>query len=151
MRNGRKTQHFALALIKMISIVNTDLPVRLWALFLSVQQISFCRGGPSVVRACLDLELMGKSTLQCCRVTGVRMISMLIVIYLGGLLTVTFAAHAVGRRLTDSEAPPDHPLLVSLAAGAVWPLLVVGLVELSSVIVLTRVQPKAASEVGILA
>ena len=76
---------------------------------------------------------------------------MLLVIYLGGLLTVTFTAHAVGRRLTDSEAPPDHPLLVSLAAGAVWPLLVVGLVELSSIIVFTRVQPKTASEVGILA
>jgi hypothetical protein len=40
---------------------------------------------------------------------------------------------------------------MSLAAGAVWPLLVVGLVELSSVIVLTKVQPKTASEVGILA
>jgi hypothetical protein len=38
-----------------------------------------------------------------------------------------------------------------LAAGAVWPLLVVGLVELSSIIVFTRVQPKIASEVGILA
>ena len=79
------------------------------------------------------------------------MIIMLIVIYLGGLLTVTFAAHAVGRRLTHSEAPPDHPLLVSLAAGAVWPLLVVGLVELSSIVVFTRVQPTTASEVGISA
>jgi hypothetical protein len=74
---------------------------------------------------------------------------MLIVIYLGGLLTVTFAAHAVGRRLTDSEAPSDHPLLVSLAAGAVWPLLVVGLVELSSIMVLIKVQPQA--RIGTLA
>jgi hypothetical protein len=79
------------------------------------------------------------------------MIVMLIVIYLGGWLAVACAAYAAGRRLTDSESPPDHPLLMSLAAGAVWPLLVVGLVELSSVIVLTRVQPKIASEVGILA
>ena len=79
------------------------------------------------------------------------MIIMLIVIYLGGWLAVACAAYAAGRRLTDSEAPPDHPLLVSLAAGAVWPLLVVGLVELSSIIVLTRAQPKTASEVGILA
>ena len=79
------------------------------------------------------------------------MITMLIVIYLGGLLTVTFVAHAVGWRLTHREAPPDHPLLVSLAAGAVWPLLVVGLVELSSIVVFARVQPKTASEVGISA
>jgi hypothetical protein len=79
------------------------------------------------------------------------MIIMLIVIYLGGLLTVTFAARAAGRRLMDSKAPPDHPLLVSLVAGAVWPVLVVGLVELSSIMVFTRVPPKTASEVGILA
>jgi hypothetical protein len=79
------------------------------------------------------------------------MIIMLIVIYLGGWLAVACAAYAAGRALTDGESPPDHPLLMSLAAGAVWPLLVVGLVELSSVIVFTRVQPKAASEVGILA
>jgi hypothetical protein len=79
------------------------------------------------------------------------MIIMLIVIYLGGWLAVACAAYAAGRRVMDSESPPDHPLLVSLAAGAVWPLLVLGLVELSSVIVFTRVQPKTASEVGILA
>jgi hypothetical protein len=79
------------------------------------------------------------------------MIIMLIVIYLGGWLAVTFAAHAAGWLLTDSESPPDHPLLVSLAAGAVWPLLVVGLVELSSIMIFTRVEPKTASEVGIWA
>jgi hypothetical protein len=33
----------------------------------------------------------------------------------------------------------------------IWPLLVVGLVELSSIMVLTRDQPKPASKVGILA
>jgi hypothetical protein len=79
------------------------------------------------------------------------MVTMLIVIYLGGWLAVTCAALAAGKRLTDRESPPDHPLMVSLAAGAIWPMLVVGLVELSSIIVLTRVQPKTASEVGILA
>ena len=77
------------------------------------------------------------------------MVIMLIAIYLGGWLAVSFVAHAAGRRLTVGESP-DHPLLLSLAAGAVWPLLVVGLVELSSIMVLTRVQPKTASAVGIL-
>jgi hypothetical protein len=79
------------------------------------------------------------------------MVSMLIVIYLCGGLAVTCAAYAAGRHLTDHESPPAHPLLVSLVAGAVWPLLVVGLVELSSIIVFTKVQPKPASSVRISA
>jgi Na+-transporting NADH:ubiquinone oxidoreductase subunit NqrE len=79
------------------------------------------------------------------------MVIMLILIYLGGWLAVTCAAYAARRRLADRESPPDHPMLVSFAAGAVWPLLVVGLVELSSIMVLTRDQPKPASKVGILA
>jgi hypothetical protein len=79
------------------------------------------------------------------------MVIMLIVIYLGGWLAVTFVAYAAGKRLTGHESPPGHPLLVSLAAGAVWPLLVVGLVELSSIVVYAKVQPKPASNVGILA
>lgn len=41
--------------------------------------------------------------------------------------------------------------MVSFAAGAIWPLLVVGLVELGTIIVYTKVQPKPASNVGILA
>jgi hypothetical protein len=41
--------------------------------------------------------------------------------------------------------------MVSFAAGAIWPLLVVGLVELGSIIVYANVQPKPASNVGILA
>jgi hypothetical protein len=76
---------------------------------------------------------------------------LLTVIYLGGWLAVTCAAYAAGRRLMDRESPPVHPLMVSLAAGAVWPLLVVGLVELSSIMVFTRVEPKPTSDIGILA
>jgi hypothetical protein len=77
------------------------------------------------------------------------MVIMLIVIYLVGWLAVSFAAHAAGRRLIDRGSPPDHPLMVSVAAGAVWPLLVVGLVELSSIMVFTRVQPERTPKVGI--
>jgi len=76
---------------------------------------------------------------------------MLVVIYVGGWLAVTVAVYAAGRRLTDREAPATHPLMVSVAAGAVWPLLVVGLVELSSIIVFTKVPSKSRSSVGIVA
>jgi hypothetical protein len=40
---------------------------------------------------------------------------------------------------------------VSLIAGAAWPLLVVGLVEMSSVVVFTKVQSKPGPGVGIFA
>jgi hypothetical protein len=76
---------------------------------------------------------------------------MLIVVYLSGWLSVSIAAYAAGRRLTDRESPAAHPLMVSVVAGAVWPLLVVGLVELSSIIVLTKVPSKSRSSVGIVA
>jgi len=45
----------------------------------------------------------------------------------------------------------NHPLIVSVVAGAVWPLLVVGLVELSSTMVFTKVASKSRSSVGIVA
>jgi len=45
----------------------------------------------------------------------------------------------------------NHPLIVSVVAGAVWPLLVVGLVELSSTMVFTKVPSKSRSSVGIVA
>jgi hypothetical protein len=75
----------------------------------------------------------------------------LVPIYLGGLLPVTFAMYAAGRRLGDRQSPAHHPLVVSLVAGVVWPLLVVGLVELGSIMVLTKALAKPASNVGILA
>jgi hypothetical protein len=76
---------------------------------------------------------------------------MLIAVYILGWLAVACAAYAAGRHLADRESPPDHPLMVSVAVGAIWPLLVVGLVELSSIMVFARVQSKPATEVGILA
>ncbi len=66
------------------------------------------------------------------------MVDTLMAVYLIGWLPVTFAVYAGGRRVADRQSPPEHPLMVSFAAGAVWPLLVVGLVELSSVMVFAR-------------
>ena len=79
------------------------------------------------------------------------MVDMLIVIYLVGWLPVTFAVYVAGKRLSDRRTPAEHPVLVSLAAGALWPLLVVGLVELSSIIVCTRVPSKLGRGIGIYA
>lgn len=81
------------------------------------------------------------------------MVSMLMVIYLVGWLPASFAAYAAGMHLTDRQTPADRRfmVMVSVAAGAIWPLLVVGLVELSSVMVLTRVPTKPRKSVGIFA
>ena len=81
------------------------------------------------------------------------MVSTLIAIYLIAWLPVSSAAYAAGKRLTDRRAPADQPLMVivSLAAGAIWPLLVVGLVEMSSVMVLTKVPAKPRRSLGIYA
>jgi hypothetical protein len=75
---------------------------------------------------------------------------MLIVIYLAGWLPVSFATYAAGRRLSDRQTPANQPMMVmvSVAAGAVWPLLVVGLVEMSSVMVLTKVPSKPRQSVA---
>ena len=64
-----------------------------------------------------------------------------------------FAAYAAGKRLADRRTRPHQSLMVmvSLAVGAVWPLLVVGLVELSPVMVFTKVPSKTGHNVGIFA
>jgi hypothetical protein len=72
-------------------------------------------------------------------------------IYLIGWLPVSFAAYAAAKRLADKRAPAPRPLLVSVVAGGLWPLLVVGMVELSSVVVYTKLQPKPGPGVGIFA
>jgi hypothetical protein len=81
------------------------------------------------------------------------MVGTLIAIYLIGWLPMSVAAYAAGKRLADRKTAPDQPLMmvVSLAAGAIWPLLVVGLVEMSSVMVLTKVPSKPRRSIGIYA
>jgi hypothetical protein len=75
----------------------------------------------------------------------------LALIYLGGWLPVTLAAYAASKRLADKRAPAPRPFFVSLIAGGLWPLLLVGMIELSTVIVYMKRQPKPARGVGIFA
>ena len=81
------------------------------------------------------------------------MVSTVIAIYLIGWLPVSFAVYAAGKRLAEPRRAADDLLMVivSLAAGAVWPLLVVGLVELSSIVMLTRRPAASRDRVGIFA
>jgi hypothetical protein len=79
------------------------------------------------------------------------MVATLIIIYFVGWVLSSFAAYAAGKRLIDRQSPAVHPLMVSVVAGALWPLLVVGLVEMSSVMVLTKVPAKPQNSIGIYA
>jgi uncharacterized membrane protein YhaH (DUF805 family) len=80
------------------------------------------------------------------------MVGIVIVSYVVGWLVVSVASYVAARRLADRDTPPDQLLtvMVSFAAGAVWPLLVVGLVELSSVMVFTKVPAKSGHGAGIV-
>jgi hypothetical protein len=75
----------------------------------------------------------------------------LIVIYLAGWLPVALAAYAAGKRLRDPQAPARHPAIVSLVAGALWPVLVVGLLEFSSVKLFTDTPAKTTNGIGVFA
>jgi hypothetical protein len=66
----------------------------------------------------------------------------MVLIYLSGWLVGTLVAYTAARHLNDRCEPSPHPLYVSVVAGALWPLLLVGLVELSSLVVLTKAQSK---------
>ena len=74
-----------------------------------------------------------------------------VAIYLGGWVLATLGMYAASRRWNDRHSPAPHPLWVSVIAGGVWPLLIVGFVELSSVVLFTKVQSKSGPGVGIFA
>ena len=71
--------------------------------------------------------------------------------YLFGWLLVSVVLYAAGRRFADDGSPARHALWISFVGGAVWPLVLIGMVELSSVVVYTKVQNKPGPGVGILA
>jgi hypothetical protein len=61
------------------------------------------------------------------------------------VLTTTYPPY----RPTLSVDPPDDRLLVSAVAGALWPLLVVGLVELGLVVVCAEALSSNTEAIGV--
>ncbi|WP_197381171.1 hypothetical protein [Mycolicibacterium mengxianglii] len=55
-----------------------------------------------------------------------------------GLITaaVTFA---LGRRWRDFRQPATHPVVLSVIAGMLWPLVLVGVVQFASIALVTRI------------
>lgn len=73
-----------------------------------------------------------------CHKKGV--IKMLLNVYLCGWLVTTIGTVVAANRLCDPRMSPQSPVRGSLAvlAGVLWPVLVVGVVELIAVAVLAR-------------
>ena len=61
------------------------------------------------------------------------------------MLTTTYPPY----RPTLSVDPPDDRLLVSAVAGALWPLLIVGLIELGLVVVCAEILSDTEDAVGV--
>lgn len=70
------------------------------------------------------------------------MVSTLVMVYLGAWLLTAVGTYVAGRLLADPDGPAENPLLVSFAAGAVWPLILLGAMEFSSVAAYSTVKSK---------
>jgi Na+/proline symporter len=64
-------------------------------------------------------------------------------IYGAMALVSVLIVYLLSRRMGDVRRPPTHRLLLSLLAGAVWPLLLVGLLEVAFFAVLAKVHKSA--------
>lgn len=65
------------------------------------------------------------------------MTGVLIYGYLGGWIIASIGVALAAWRLQDKRQPATHPLRLSVLAGAMWPLLIVALVE-AGVVALTQ-------------
>lgn len=67
-----------------------------------------------------------------------------VTVYLAGWIVATVGVFAAGNRLCEPGMPPSYRLLLSIAAGAIWPMLLVGAVEFSSVAMYSSAEQFAA-------
>ncbi|WP_163795479.1 hypothetical protein [Mycolicibacterium sediminis] len=73
------------------------------------------------------------------------MIATWAVAYLGVWLITAIAAFVAARHLGDHQLPWAQTLVLSFLAGAVWPLLVIGALELTSVAALSKAMSRHAT------
>ena len=53
----------------------------------------------------------------------------LLYLYIGGWILTSIGVALAASRLQDEREPASHPRLLSVVAGAVWPVLVIALAE----------------------
>ena len=62
------------------------------------------------------------------------MLTLFTAIYLGGWILTTLVTFAEGKHLRDRSGPAPHSLLVSVVAGALWPLILLGVADIGAVV-----------------
>jgi hypothetical protein len=67
-----------------------------------------------------------------------------VTVFLVGWIAATVVVFAAGKRLCEPGMPRSYRLFLSVAAGFVWPLLLVGVVELSSMAVYSSAEHSLA-------
>jgi hypothetical protein len=78
------------------------------------------------------------------------LLTVFMTIYLIGAVVTTIGAFAEGRWfLRDDRTPSAHPLGVAVLAGAVWPLLLLGVIEVGAVVALRKTlqEPRSGVEI----
>jgi hypothetical protein len=55
--------------------------------------------------------------------------------YLGGWMVSAVVAYVAARRLCESGTPAPRTFALAVVGGSIWPLLLVGVIEMSSVAV----------------
>ncbi|MBJ7341924.1 hypothetical protein [Mycolicibacterium sp.] len=67
------------------------------------------------------------------------MTDVLLYTYLGGWILTSILVAAFAPSLQDEHSPAPHPRVMSIVAGAVWPILVVALAQVGAVAVTAEV------------
>lgn len=62
------------------------------------------------------------------------MVQTIVIAYLIGWVVGTAVVYVTSRRLNDPRNPATHLLILSAVAGALWPMLLLGAVEFSSLV-----------------
>jgi hypothetical protein len=72
-------------------------------------------------------------------------------IYLASAMVAAAVVFAASNWVGDELRPPAHRLSLSVAAGLLWPLLLLGMIELSSVVIVTKVHHQHEPGLAIVA
>lgn len=76
-------------------------------------------------------------------------LDVLLASYFCGWVVVTLGLYVAGKRLGERRTAAPHTLRVSVLGGALWPLLLIGVVEASSIVVLTKLGAKTTPHMGV--
>ena len=68
-----------------------------------------------------------------------------VMVYLAGWIVATAGVFAAGKRLCEPGIPSSYRLMLSIAAGFIWPLLLVAAIEFTSMAMYSSAEHFAAT------